>query len=1526
VIDNSNNTLISAKIESTANNLSYMAYVKDDDNNKSFNTTFIDCYANISAATVNAIKLETPMDLTIENSQLFLEGLSVTAIEAATIIEDDDANNIRINNITVQLDATDNATIISLDHIANANITNSQFKSDIGRGIIVNNSRDILVDNNYINVSSDYTVEVINSANSNVTNNGLYAIIQEGDASVEVIDSTASVHDNNILNSIVTITGNLTVYKPSDILAKVTDLKGNSINYGSVVISVNNEDYNASFVNGTATLTYTPQNMSDILVKAVYTSPNKLQISNNTTLEVSMIDTVAELTSKTALINQPITLTATVRDAMGNKVQNGIITFKDDDDEVLGQFDVSNGMASVNLNYPDVGVYNITAVYSDSNEYKSSTANATVIINRINMAVSGNLTVFTSSAVTVGLTYQNNVNVTSGSVEVKVNNKKQNVTFKNGVATFNYTPQNTANVNVTITYTSPDNFNVSEKSSLTVNKINTKITAKSVTLLINQTVAFNVSIKDALNNNVRDGNVLFADGNSNLLGNARVNNGTASINLSYADVGVYNITLSYLNSSTYNPSTAKSTITVNRIKFNITGNLTVFTSSPVTVRLTNQNNVNVTSGSVEVKVNNKKQNVNFKNGVATFNYTPQNTANVNVTITYTSPDNFNVVYGSSLKVNMIATSTSLTSKTALVNQRVTMTATIKDALNNNVRDGLVSFTDDNSKLLGTANVNNGTASINLSHSKAGAYNITASYSSSDTYKPSTKTATITVNQVNIAITGSLTVFTPSAVTVRLTNQNNANVTSGSVEVKVNNKKQNVNFKNGMVTFNHTPQNMNDVNITVTYTAVDGFTVNKTVKLKVGMIATKLTLTGRTALTNQPVTVTATVKDAMNNTVKDGIVTFTDSNSKVWGNVGVVNGNASVNISYRDVGAYNITAVYSNSTIYKSSSAKTKLTINKVNIDITGNLTVFTPCNITVRLTNQNNAAVTTGTLQVNANNQKQNISLKNGVATFTFKAQNTSKVNITAEYTSVDNFKVNKSVTLNVAKIATKLTISANNKAPRVNEKVKLTVTLKDNMNNLISNQRITATVNNKNYTITTNKTGSAAIEYVMNKNYKNVSVVVKYAGNTSYLATNNTLTLNRTFKLDMELLTGSFDAKPGDTVKLIAHLKDNGLDITGGQLVFKLNGMSLKDENNKAVAINIRNGLGILEYRIPDSLGARTHNLTAVYASTNYERVELTTPMTIAKYATHIDVNPLYTTSDKIVIRAQIVDQNNQALNKQTTINIKLNGKGYTYYTTNGTINYQINTTLTDGYYNVTIISGENGKYMGSTVKTVLVKSASAIKTNYINNPLNTKATVNSGDVKTGNAMSILTGLSTVKPGDRLKLIAHLFEDGVDVNGGQLVFKLNNMSLKDDKNKSVTVNVKDGLAILEYKIPDSLSARVHNLTAVYASSKYGRIELSTFLTTNKLNTHINAEPLYTKSNTSYVKAEIRDDKNQLINRITTVVIKVDGTSYILNNTNGKINFKIPTALSKGVHQITIITGENGKYLSSRLNTVVIRT
>ena len=853
-----------------------------------------------------------------------------------------------------------------------------------------------------------------------------------------------------------------------------------------------------------------------------------------------------------------------------------------------------------------------------------------------------------------------------------------------------------------------------------------------------------------------------------------------------------------------------------------------------------------------------------------------------------------------------------------------------------ITNGTVIVTSNGATIASASLNNDGTCTVkmNLDSKK---YTLNITYNGSDYHKSSSITSNLTVKKLNTKLTVTVSNTAPTltdtiTITATLSDQFNRKLANQNIIITIENKTYNIKTNsNGQITQTHKITTVGSITVTAKYNGNTNYNnATTTTKITSKKINTKVTST----VVNKKVgntSINVTLKTADNKAISNAKITVLDKNNKIIANA-TTNNNGISNIKLDLSGGTNsLTVKYDGNATYNPSNTTVSINVEKLTPKIT--LTATTPVvvnqtiTITASVKDANNKP-TTGNVTIRLNNNiLKTITLSNGQATTTTKITNSGSNQIIATYNGNVNFTTittNKTVTVN--KLNTTLNISANNTAPRVNDKIKITVSLKDSSNKAVSNQNVTVKINEKSYALTTDKNGNAIVDYTLTKSDKAVNVTATFKSNGNYLASKNSLNITRKYQADMELLTGSFDTKPGDTVKLIAHIQDNHMDIDGGQLVFKLNGMSLKDENGSAVIVRIKNGLAILEYKIPDTLGARTHNLTAVYASNTYGRVELTTPMTIGKYVTHIDVNPLYTTNNKIRIKAQIVDQNNQALNKQTTVSIKLNGKSYTLNTTNGTIDYQINQTLANSYYNITIISGENGKYLGSTAKTVLIKSATEIKTNYINNTLNTKTTTKSGDIKTGNVMSILTGASTVKPGDRLKLIAHLSDEQIDISGGQLVFKLNGLSLKDENGSAVIVKIKDGLGILDYKIPDTLGARTHNLTAVYSSSKYDRVELSTDLTMNRLNTHIEIDPIFTSSSTNYIKAQILDDNNQLINKQTQIVIKIDGKSYNLTTSNGKINYKVPTTLSKGLHQITIIAGENGKYISSRKNTVLIQT
>ncbi|MDO5825714.1 MAG: Ig-like domain repeat protein [Methanosphaera sp.] len=997
--------------------------------------------------------------------------------------------------------------------------------------------------------------------------------------------------------------------------------------------------------------------------------------------------------------------------------------------------------------------------------------------------------------------------------------------------------------------------------------------------------------------------------------------------------------------------TSNSTV-INAQKLNTKLTLMTSNSTPlnntqmtITITLTDAKNnkvsnqdilLNIAGINVTVKTNN--------NGSVTYKYTPTTLGKQTITATYKG----NSHYNNSTKTTSITVKTgtiltlTVSNVTPVNSTPITITAILTDTNNNKLANRNITFTIDD-KTYTTPTNNEGIATQTYTPTNPGKQTITAKYNGDSQHNSNTATATITVKKINTKLTVNTSNTTPINntqvnITATLTDTNGNKLAGQNITITIAGKTYTVKTdNNGVAIKSYTPTTLGKQTITATYkgdSKYNNSTSNTSITVK--KINTKLVVkaSNTTPTLNTSISITATLTDTNGNKLSGQNVTITIA-GKTYTVKTNSNGVATKAYTPTTVGKQTITLSYNGDSKYNNITNTTNITVNKINTKLALKVSNNTPkvsdtISITATLTDATGNKVAGQNITITVEDKTYTVKTNNnGIATQTHKLTRAGSTNITAKYNGNNNYNSSNTstkITVKENMQNTSMTITVNNTTPRVNDNVMVTFTLKDEKNNPIKNQEIKATINGINTTVKTNNNGMATTNYTVAKKDKNITITATYNGNTTLKATTCNLSLDMYYKVDMELLTGSFDSKPGQTVKLIAHIKDNGVDIDGGQLVFKLNGVSLKDENGSAVIVNIKKGLAVLEYKIPDTLGARTHNLTAVYASNTYGRVELTTPMTIGKYTTHIDVNPLYTTTDKITIKAQIVDQNNQALNKQTTISIKVNGKSYSLNTINGTIDYTITQTLKDGYYNITIISGENGKYLGANVKTVLIKSNTTIKTNYINNTLNKDTTAKSGDTKTSNIMSILTGSSTVKPGDRLKLIAHLSEDQVDITGGQLVFKLNGVSLKDENGNAVVVNINNGLGVLDYKIPDTLGARTHNLTAVYSSKQYGRVELTTQLTMNRLNTHIEAEPIYTTGTTSYIKAKILDDNNQLINKQTSVVIKVDGKSYAFNTTTGSINYKVPNTLSKGLHQITIIAGENGKYISSRANTVLIKT
>ena len=305
----------------------------------------------------------------------------------------------------------------------------------------------------------------------------------------------------------------------------------------------------------------------------------------------------------------------------------------------------------------------------------------------------------------------------------------------------------------------------------------------------------------------------------------------------------------------------------------------------------------------------------------------------------------------------------------------------------------------------------------------------------------------------------------------------------------------------------------------------------------------------------------------------------------------------------------------------------------------------------------------------------------------------------------LNKIPLNTTITINPIKssVGNIVNLSANiidvNNAPVTGGKAIFKVngiTLKDENNNVIY-----AMVNN----------GMASISYkVQSVWYKDTSYLqAVYSGNENYTSTRTTA--SDVLDITKGIATITFDktditAKSGQTVTLRAKITDTtGTRITGGKVVFKLNGKTLKGENGEVLYAQVIDGKAELDYIITTKYSAKTYTLTAVYGGNNYERTETNGTLTLENKEVNINVDSITTNNNKTSIKATITYETGLLIVTSTKIAIKINGKTVLsgVNSTNGKIDLSFITTLRPGMYELLIISGENGIYKTGKVTTVL-------------------------------------------------------------------------------------------------------------------------------------------------------------------------------------------------------------------------------
>lgn len=165
----------------------------------------------------------------------------------------------------------------------------------------------------------------------------------------------------------------------------------------------------------------------------------------------------------------------------------------------------------------------------------------------------------------------------------------------------------------------------------------------------------------------------------------------------------------------------------------------------------------------------------------------------------------------------------------------------------------------------------------------------------------------------------------------------------------------------------------------------------------------------------------------------------------------------------------------------------------------------------------------------------------------------------------------------------------------------KVVVILDNKLENPITNAQITIK-NKSGETIGIGKTdnkGIAVIPVDTLPGTENITAI--YAGNNKYTANNTTVSIT-TYKINTTLTVEPISGIIGEDIKLIAHIKDaNNNLVSGGNLVFKLNGKTLRTDgsfNSTAPAWKFKVNNGLVTITINADLYLRNaKNLTASYS-----------------------------------------------------------------------------------------------------------------------------------------------------------------------------------------------------------------------------------------------------------------------------------------------------------------------------------------
>ena len=490
---------------------------------------------------------------------------------------------------------------------------------------------------------------------------------------------------------------------------------------GSIIISLNGQDYTAEIVSGSASISVSGLATGDYEVTASYSGDETYDAeSASTTLTVAKPSPGISAPAVTTKYGKDVNLTVYIaNDATGNvniKI-NG----------VTNKAKITNGVATYTVSGLNYGLYDVEVKYNGNYKYSAETISTTVKVNKNSpiTSVSAKSIVHGEDA-TVTVKVAQNV---PGNVKVTVNGVTQKAQIKNGVATATFSGLKAGTYEVSAAYAGNVNYVAQTKTAtLTVSKGTPIISVNAPDAVFGTDATITVNLESDVPGNVR----VTVNG---VTEKAQIKNGVATYKASGLKAGTYEVSVSYAGNVNYNAQTVTASLTVakaNPITSVSVENINVGDTACVVVKTAA--NVN---GNVKITVNGVTEKVKIVNGIATLNVTGLKAGTYDVSASYAGNANFKAqTKTTSLTVSKSSPGLSFTAVTK--NGKTTVTANIAKDAPGNVKiivDGVT---------VNSAKITDGVATYVISGLASGSHTIKVTYGGNYKYTAQSRTKTITI--------------------------------------------------------------------------------------------------------------------------------------------------------------------------------------------------------------------------------------------------------------------------------------------------------------------------------------------------------------------------------------------------------------------------------------------------------------------------------------------------------------------------------------------------------------------------------------------------------------------------------------------------------------------------------------------------------------------------------------------------------------------------------------------------------------